>query len=270
MTADHLRREKAPISTKAWQQIEEEATRTLKTYLAGRPLVDVSGPYGWERSSYSIGRVTPVAPPREGVQAKMREVKTLVELKTPFEVTFDALDAADRGAPDADWQSVIDAAQRAALAEDNAVFHGYAAGDITGLVPASPHEVVPIGDDYADYPSYVATAVVRLKSAGVEGPYALALGPKCYTGVIETTEDGGYPVFRHLKQILGGPVVWAPGVDGAVVVSQRGGDYELVIGQDFSIGYRSHTADAVQLYFEESFTLVVVDDRASVRLAYPN
>jgi uncharacterized linocin/CFP29 family protein len=269
VTADHLRREKAPISTKAWQQIEEEATRTLKTYLAGRPLLDVSGPYGWERSSYSIGRVTPAAPPREGVQAQMREVKTLVEFKTPFEVTFDALDAADRGAPDADWQSVIDAAQRAALAEDNAVFHGYAAGDITGLVPASPHEIVPIGDDYSDYPSYVATAVVRLKSAGVEGPYALALGPKCYTGVIETTEDGGYPVFRHLKQILGGQVVWAPGVDGAVVVSQRGGDYELVVGQDFSIGYRSHTADAVQLYFEESFTLVVVDDRAAVRLAYP-
>jgi uncharacterized linocin/CFP29 family protein len=64
--------------------------------------------------------------------------------------------------------------------------------------------------------------------------------------------------------------VWAPAVDGAVVVSLRGGDYELVVGQDFSIGYSSYTADAVQLYFEESITLVVVDDRAAVRLAYPS
>lgn len=269
MTADHLRRELAPISAKAWGQIEEEATRTVKGYLAGRPLIDVSGPHGWDHSSYSLGRVEPVVSPREGVSANVRRVQPLVELRTPFEVPFSSIDAADRGAPDADWQSVVDAAQRAALAEDKAVFHGFPAGAITGLVPASPHEEVPIGDDYEDYPEYVASAVVKLKTAGIQGPYALALGPVCYTGVIETTE-AGYPVFEHLKSILGGPVVWAPAVDGAVVVSLRGGDYELVVGQDFSIGYSSYTADAVQLYFEESITLVVVDDRAAVRLAYPS
>ena len=268
MTADHLRRERAPISALAWGQTEEEASRTLKGYLAGRPLIDVSGPHGWEKSSYSLGRVQPVASPREGVDAQLRQVQSLVELRTPFEVPFSSIDAAERGAPDADWQSVADAAQRAALAEDTAIFHGYPAGGITGLVPASPHAEVIIGDNYADYPEYVAPAVVKLRTAGIEGPYALALGSACYTGVIETTE-AGYPVFEHLKSILGGPVMWAPAVDGAVVVSLRGGDYRLVIGQDFSIGYSSHTADAVQLYFEESITLVVVDDRASVRLAYP-
>jgi uncharacterized linocin/CFP29 family protein len=270
VTADHLRRELAPISAEAWGQIEEEATRTLKAYLAGRPLIDVSGPHGWEHSSFSLGRVEPVAAPREGVTANVRQVQTLVELRTPFEVPFSSIDAADRGAPDADWQSVIDAAQRAALAEDEAIFHGFPAGGITGLVPASPHEEVIIGDDYADYAGYVAPAVVKLKAAGIQGPYALALGPVCYTGVIETTEDGGYPVFEHLKSILGGPVVWAPAVNGAVVVSLRGGDYQLVIGQDFSIGYSSYTADAVQLYLQESITLVIVDDRAAVRLAYPS
>ncbi len=269
MTADHLRRERAPISALAWGQIEEEASRTLKGYLAGRPLIDVSGPHGWEKSSYSLGRVQPVASPREGVDAKLRQVQSLVELRTPFEVPFSSIDAAERGAPDADWQSVVDAAQRAALAEDTAIFHGYPAGGITGLVPASPHAEVTIGDDYADYPEYVAPAVVKLRTAGIQGPYALALGPVCYTGVIETTE-AGYPVFEHLKSILGGPVVWAPAVDGAVVVSLRGGDYQLVIGQDFSIGYSSYTADAVQLYFEESITLVVVDDQAAVHLAYPS
>ncbi len=63
----------------------------------------------------------------------------------------------------------------------------------------------------------------------MRGPYAIALGPRCYTGVVETTERGGYPVFEHLRMILGGPVVWAPAVDGAVVLSQRGGDFELVV-----------------------------------------
>ena len=202
--------------------------------------------------------------------AQVRQVRPLVELRTPFEVRFDAIDAADRGAPDADWQGVINAAQRAALAEDTAIFYGYDDAGITGLVPSSVHEPILIGEDYDDYPGYVARAVSRLRVAGVEGPYAIALGPRCYTGVVETTENGGYPVFEHLKTILGGPVLWAPGVDGAVVVSQRGGDYEMVLGQDMSIGYRSHTLEAVQLYLEESLTLVVLDDRAAIGLVYPS
>ena len=90
---------------------------------------------------------------------------------------------------------------------------------------------VAITDDYGDYPSHVAKAVGHPAAAGVGGPYAIALGPRCYTGVIETTEHGGYPVLEHLRLILGGPVVWAPAVDGAVVLSQRGGDFELVGGR---------------------------------------
>src|SRR5208282_5524111 len=101
---------------------------------------------------------------------------------------------------------------------------------------------------------HVATAVSVLQAAGIAGPYAIALGSRCYTGVVETTEHGGYPVFEHLRQILGGPVVWAPAVDGAVVVSQRGGDFEISVGEDFSIGYLSHDTTTVQLYIEESLT----------------
>ena len=139
MTADHLRRERAPISALAWGQIEEEAARTLKGYLAGRLLIDVDGPHGWEKSAYSLGRVEAVGSPRDGVTAQLRQVQALVELRTPFEVPFSSIDAAERGAPDADWQSVVDAAQKAALAEDSAIFHGYPGGGITGLAPASPH-----------------------------------------------------------------------------------------------------------------------------------
>ena len=104
---------------------------------------------------------------------------------------------------------------------------------MTGMIPASPYEPVAISDDYGHYPMHVAKAVAPLRTTGIGGPYAIALGSRCYTGVIETTEHGGYPVFEHLHQILEGPVVWAPAVDGAVVLSQRGGDFELTVGQDF-------------------------------------
>jgi uncharacterized linocin/CFP29 family protein len=108
-----------------------------------------------------------------------------------------------------------------------------------------------------------------LKLAGVSGPYALAIGPRCYTGVLEQSEMGGYPVLEHLKLILGGgPIVFAPGVDGAIVMSQRGGDVELVLGQDFSIGYLDHDRESVELYLEESFTVKICAPEAAVHLTY--
>jgi uncharacterized linocin/CFP29 family protein len=268
---DHLRRELAPVSEQAWELIEEEASRTLKNFLAARPFVDVTGPLGWGKSTVSRGRVRPAVPsPAEHVVADLREVQPLVELRTPFELARDELDAADRGAPDPDLQPVVDAARRAALAEDGAIFHGYEAGGIAGITPSSPHAPLEISDDYDDYPGIVARAVAKLRTAGVGGPYGIALGNTCYTGVIETTEHGGYPVLEHIRTILGGPIAWAPGVNGAVVLSLRGGDYELVSGQDFSIGYRTHDETTVELYVEESFTFVVRDDRAAVALVYPS
>ena len=100
----------------------------------------------------------------------------------------------------------------------------------------------------------------------MSGPYGLALGPCGLTGVVETTEHGGLVVFDHLRQILGGPIVWAPGVDGAVVLSMRGGDFLFESGEDLSVGYSSHDAEHVRLYFEESFTFRVVVPEAAVHL----
>ena len=81
---------------------------------------------------------------------------------------------------------------------------------------------------------------------GIEGPYALAIGPDGYTRIVETTEHGGYLLIDHLPRVLGGRLVWAPGVDGAVVLSERGGDFVLDVGQDLSIGYDRHDADPVR------------------------
>ena len=103
---------------------------------------------------------------------------------------------------------------------------------IDGIGAASPHEPITLSDQFDRYPNHVAQAVAVLKAAGVAGPYAIALGPRCYAGVIETTEKGGYPLLQHLGLILGGPVVWAPAVDGAIVLSQRGDDFQLTLGQD--------------------------------------
>jgi uncharacterized linocin/CFP29 family protein len=266
---DHLRRELAPIGGPAWSAIEDEAGRTLRHFLSARPVVDVQGPAGWDHSAQNLGRVD-VLPGAsvDGVEARRRRVLPLVELRTPFTLRRDEIDAIERGAAP-DLGVVTAAARRAALAEDLAVFDGMAAAGIRGLAECSPHPPVAISDDYNQYPSTVARAVALLRREGVGGPYAIVLGPRCYTGVVESTEHGGYPVLEHIRLILGGPVIWGPSVDGALVVSLRGGDYALTIGQDFAVGYSAHTADQVELYLEETFAFEVLDPTAAVALRYP-
>jgi uncharacterized linocin/CFP29 family protein len=149
------------------------------------------------------------------------------------------------------------------------VFDGNPSADITGIVAATPHAPIDLSDEFDRYPNRVAQAVATLKAAGIGGPYAIALGPRCYAGVIETTEKGGYPLLQHLGLILGGPVIWAPAVDGAIVLSQRGGDFTLTVGQDTSIAYRSHTADEVTLELQETVTFVAPTPQAAIALRYP-
>jgi len=268
MNMNDLLRELAPISGAAWEEIEEEAKRTLKLTLAARKLVDFRGPLGWDASAVSLGRTEPPGEqPRGGVQARLRRVQPLIELRTPFDLSREELEAVGRGARDPDLDSVRAAAHNAAMAEDRAIFHGYAVGAIQGIIEAASESTLPISDDYEAYPALVAEAINKLHNTGINGPYAIALGPRCYTGLTKTTK-GGYPVIEHVQRLLHGPIVWAPAVDGAVVLSVRGDDFELVVGQDFSIGYLSHTATTVTLYLQESFTFRVLTPEAAVPLAY--
>lgn len=265
----HLLRAHAPITEAAWREIDDEARERLRPALAGRKLVDFAGPLGWEHSATGLGRVVDLeGEPIEGVAAAQRRVLALVELRAPFAVARAELRDLERGAADIDLEALDAAVQRIAVAENRAVFHGLSAAGIGGLAEGSAHPPISIADEPCDrYPTHVARAVEMLLSAGIEGPYGLALSPELYTGVIETTERGGYPLLDHLRKIVGGPLVWAPGVRGAVVVSLRGGDFLFECGQDLSIGYDHHDAHEVHLYLEESFSFRVATPDAAVALS---
>ena len=127
---NNLHRELAPISDAAWASLEEEATRTLKRYLAGRRVVDVEGPAGLTLSAIGTGHLKPIASPGDGVLARQRDVRPLVELRVPFELDRQQIDDVERGANDSDWQPLKDAAQKIAFSEDRAIFEGFAAAGI--------------------------------------------------------------------------------------------------------------------------------------------
>jgi uncharacterized linocin/CFP29 family protein len=267
---NHLLRSLAPVTEQGWDLLDREATQQLTAALAARRLVDFAGPLGWEESATNLGRTRTVAvTPVEGVAAAQREVLPFVESRADFTVSRSELADADRGAADVDLAGLDRAARRMARVENVAIFHGWEQAGMVGIAQASSHPPIGLSEDAAGYPRHVAKAVEVLLCCGVGGPYGLALGPDDYTAVVETTEHGGYPLFDHLRHILRGPIVWAPGVSGAVVLSMRGADFLFRCGQDLSIGYDHHDAEAVHLYLVESFSFRVATPDAAVALTRP-
>ncbi len=272
---DHLLRRQAPITDAAWREIDEEARERLTPLLAARRVVDWNGPHGWTWSATPLGRIEALTEPlagatsgagetRDAVRLRRRRVLPATEVRVRFTLERADLDDVCRGAIDVDLDTLDQAAQRIAKIENRAVFHGWSAAGIEGVI--STHPSMPLGEETETYPSTIARAVNTLERAGVGGPYALVVGPAGYTRIVQTAENGGLPLVEHLGQILHGPVVWAPGVEGALVLSQRGGDFLFECGQDLAVGYLAHDADSVELYLEESFTFRCVEDDAAVIL----
>ena len=263
---NNLHRELAPISEAAWADIEAEARRTFTRHVAGRRVVDVIGPAGETLSGVGTGHLTELVSPSDGVRARARVSKPIVEFRVPFTIDRQSADDVERGAKDADWQPVKDAAKQIAFVEDRAIFEGLSSASIEGIGSSSSNPSFTLPVDVLEYPNAVSQALSALRLAGVDGPYSLLLSADAYTAVAETA-DHGYPIREHLSRVLGdGEIIWAPAIVGAYLLTSRGGDFELHLGQDLSIGYLSHDSETVELYFQESLTFLVATSEASVVL----
>jgi uncharacterized linocin/CFP29 family protein len=265
---NNLHRELAPISESAWSQIENEATRTLKRHMAARRVVDVHGPAGFDLAAIGTGHSVAIEPALDSVTARLRAVQPLVELKVPFELDRQAVDDVERGAEDSDWQPVKTAARQLAFAEDRAIFHGYAAAVIRGIRQGTSNPITTLSEDPRDYPRAIAEAISQLRLVGVNGPYRAVLSADVYTAVSETS-DHGYPLLEHIRRLVSDEIVWAPAIEGVLVLSTRGGDFALHLGQDVSIGYSSQGDSAVQLYLQETFTFLLLTAEAAIAIDPP-
>ncbi|QDP95234.1 bacteriocin [Microlunatus elymi] len=263
---NNLHRELAPISSAAWEDLETETRRTLSRHLAGRRVVDVDGPDGLELAAIGTGRRESLPEPSAGVVAARRLSVPMIELKVPFTVDREEVDDVARGAQDADWEPAKEAARKLAFAEDRLITDGLASAGISGLRTPDTASV-QLSDDVMVINDTVARAVSKLRLAGVDGPWALLLSADLYTLVSESS-DHGVPIIDQVQRVLGseGKIIWAPAITGAVLLSTRGGDFSLRLGQDTSIGYHAHDHDTIELYLQESITFLNFTPEAAVTL----
>ncbi|MCV7194053.1 family 1 encapsulin nanocompartment shell protein [Mycolicibacterium brumae] len=263
---NNLYRELAPVTDAAWAEIELEASRTFKRYIAGRRVVDVNNcDAGVAAAAIGTGHLRDVDAPADGVVAHLRESQPLVRLRVPFTLNRVDIDDVERGAEDSDWDPVKEAARTLAVTEDRAIFEGYPQAGIAGIRTLSSNPPLKLPEDTREFPDVVSQAMTELRLAGVDGPYAVLLSADAYTRVSEETANG-YPIREHLRRLVDGEIIWAPAIDGAFVLSTRGGDFDLRLGSDVSIGYLSHDADTVQLYLQETMTFLCYTAEASVAL----
>ncbi len=259
-----LKREFAPISDQAWQEIDETAAQAIKRNISSRKVVDVDGPHGWELGAVNIGRIDVHGEHGEtGIGWGTRKVVPLIECRTGFAVNQMELDDIARGSKNPDLDKLEEVVAKAAQFEDMVVYKGFKEGKMVGILEACEHDSIVLPAKAEDYPRVVSQAIEKLESAGVEGPYSLVLGPDQYYGLLQNAKQG-YPSSRIVKDLIQGEIVHSMVVDGGILISQRGGDFELTLGKDFSIGYASHDRQNVELFVAESFAFRVLDPSAAV------
>ncbi len=262
---DILKRNLSPITDQAWAEIDDQARKALLANLSARKFVDVLGPKGWDYAGVPLGRLSvPEDQDAEGVRYGVHVVQPLVESRVAFEMDVWELDNLERGARDVVLDPVVDAAARMALFEEKALYEGFDPGCMTGMVTAASENSVEMSvAKNSDLLEGLSKAVRHFQENSIEGPFSLVAGPTLWEML--NTRSEGYPLRKRVENLVES-VVYAPHYDGAMMVSMRGGDLEMTLGQDFCIGFEGASAGKVRLFMAESFTFRILEPKAVVEL----
>lgn len=260
---NRLRRELAPITKAAWTEIEDQARRLLTNTMSLRRVVDVSGPYGPDYGAVPKGRlVVPEQQPDSTATVGVNRVQPLIESRVPFALDVWELDNIERGATDIDLGPLERACWDLVSFEEETVFNGFEHADLESLVELAAQAPVSFGGDMANFLEAVAQASTQLYKSMIEGPYALVVPENVWRYLASMID--GRPMRRHVEYLIEGPVIFSPFIPHSMLVSIRGGDLELVLGEDVSVGFDGATKQKVDLYLTESFTFRVHDPNALV------
>lgn len=260
---DFLKRSLAPITDESWGEIDDQAREVLSNKLTGRKVVDVLEPQGWDYSAVPEGRLDIKEDSPEQVRYGIRKVLPLVETRVSFKLNIWELDNLSRGAEDVDLSPLEDAAAKAAQFEEDVIYNGLGEAGIEGLF-SSAGSSVNLPEGKAGILEGASEAVTVFEDQAIEGPYTLLVDKELWLSIARASN--GYPLKRQLEDLIGGSIVYSPKVEDPALVSTRGEDVQLVLGQDFSIGYEDHTTKEVKLFLTESFGFRVLEPAAIVKL----
>ena len=260
---DILKRQMAPVTEEAWEEIDEQAKEILENRLTARKFVDVSSPLGWDVASVPEGSLGEIYDKEKGVRYGVRQSRPIIETRISFDLEIWELDNITRGSEDVDLEPLEEAAAKAADFEDMAVYEGVSKAGVAGLIEES-EESLPLPSGTTEIVDTVSDAVRKFKESSIEGPYGIVVNSDLWSKINHFVQ--GYPVGKKITDILEGPMIYNPSLDTPLIVSLRGGDFDLSLGRDFSIGYENHDNEKVSLFITESFTFKILDPAAVITM----
>lgn len=260
-----LNRSLAPITDEIWEVLDEEARDYLSLQLTGRKIVDVEGPLGSDFAAVNSGRQTKLESPVEGVQMTERKVLPLAEIKVPFTLDLNELEAVTRGAKDIELDNLLEAADKVIAAEDGAVFKGKGAEHFAGIINKAEFNL-NISDKPQEFIAAAVEGINNMKNAGVGGPFSLVLSEDIFR-VLFSSPDSGYPLHKRLGDIDIEKVIVSPLMESeGLLLSARGEDFKLILGQDLTLGFEERNGSKLEFFFTESFVTRVISPEAAVYL----
>ncbi len=258
---DILKQDLAPISQKAWDEINAEAKNMFSILCTSRKFVNVSAPKGWDFAAVSSGKLIM---PEKNKNYGYFDIQPLIELRIPFKLNKFELDNITRGLEDVDLENMEKAAKELAKFEDMAIFNGFEKTGLPGLKKTCEHDPVAISENIENIAESVSEGISILNDHFVQGPFHLVVNKKNWNKI--QTIRHGYPLAKHLKDILGGNIIKNMNNESNYLVSASDNNLLLTVGQDISIGYEHYNEQDVSFYFTETFAFQINDPAAFIEI----
>lgn len=252
---DFLKRELAPITANGWKEIEERAKAVLANELSARKFIKVTGPLGRNVTSITTGRMD--IKTKNDIKYGIYKTQPLLETRISFPLSRWELDNIERGAKDVDYSSLDEGVRKAARFEEEVIFHGLTDGQIEGLLNSSSYEAAHFGKTADETLKAIFDAVIKLNNAFGKKPYTLVVSNEKWVYLNTIVKEYSLP--SKLEKILGHKVIVSKSIDGALLLPFDDENIELVLGEDFALGYQHHNENLVELFITESFTFRVLD-----------
>lgn len=253
-----LKQSLAPITNEAWEEINEEASQTLKTCLSARKFIKVEGPKGFDFAAVAVGKLdVPKNQKSSDVQYGIHQVQPMIEIRMPFELDVWELDNLERGAEDIDLDNLVVAAKKAAKFEEEAIYKGFAKANVKGLLNSSEHKKLKLNKNKSNFIELISQALLSFNQESITGPFNLVVGTELFKHINKYSND--YPIKKHIEDQIKGNIFLSEHIDGAIMVAAEDNGLQLTLGSDFAIGYHSHDTKKVNLYLTESFTFQIID-----------
>ena len=252
---DFLKRELAPITANGWKEIEERATAVLSKELSARKFIRVTGPLGRDITSVTTGRMD--VKTKDDIKYGVYKIQPLTESRICFPLSRWELDNIERGAKDVDYSSLDEGVKKAAKFEEDAIFKGLEDGQIDGIYKSSSYETLDFGKTTDETLKAIFDGVLKLDAAFAKKPYVLVVSNEKWYYLNTVVKEYSLP--EKLEKILGHKIIVSKSIDGAILLPFDDENIELIIGEDYALGYQNHNETAVELFITESFTFRVLD-----------